>query len=98
MTLFWTNLFIFLFLAPPTSPILSSPRAQDASGLFGKDLKRAYRQIPVDPKDYNLLGYNRNDLLYFDSVLPFGLRSATLDCRRTTNAIAHIFYSAYHHQ
>ena len=60
-------------------------------------MKRAYRQIPVDPKDYVLLGYRWQDLLYFDLVLPFGLRSATLACQRTTNAIAHIFRTAYHH-
>ena len=61
-------------------------------------MKLAYRQIPVDPRDYNLLGYHWNDLLYFDLVLPFGLRSATLACQRTNNVIAHIFYSVYHHQ
>ena len=87
---------------------LSLPRSSDfahliiAKGpgcfLFKKDLKRAYWQIPVDPRDYNLLGYHWNDLLYFDLVLPFGLRSATLACQRTTNAIAHIFSSVYHHQ
>lgn len=50
--------------------------------LFKKDLKCAYRQIPVDPRDYNLLGYHWNDLLYSDLVLPFGLHSATLTCQR----------------
>ena len=62
---------------------LSLPRSADfadliiAKGpgcfLFKKDLKRAYRQIPVDPKDYIFLGYQWNDFLYFDLVLPFGL-------------------------
>ena len=66
--------------------------------LFKKDLKRAHRQIPVDTRDYNLLGYHWNDFLYFDLVLPFGLRSATLACQPTLNAIALIFYSVYHHQ
>lgn len=61
-------------------------------------MKRAYRQIPVDPRDYNFLRYHWNDLLYFDLVLPYGLRSATLACQRTTSAIAQIFYSVYHHQ
>ena len=83
---------------------LSHPRSADfadriiAKGpvcfLFKKDL-RAHRQILVDPRDYNLLGYHWNDFLYFDLVLPFGLRSPTLACQRTTNAIAHIFYSVY---
>ena len=87
---------------------LSLPRSTDFADLiitkgpgcflFKKDLKRAYRQIPVGPRDYNLLGFHWNDLLYFDLVLPFGLRSATLACQRNTNAIAHIFYSVYHHQ
>lgn len=66
--------------------------------LYKKDLKRAYRQIPIDPKDYIFLGYHWHDLLYFDLVLPFGLRSATQACQRTTNAIAYVFRSAYHHE
>lgn len=62
---------------------LSLPRSADFADLimakgpgcffFKKDLKRAYRQIAVDPRDYNLLGYHWNDFLYFDLVLPFGL-------------------------
>ena len=84
---------------------LSLPRSADfadriiARGpvcfLFKKDLKRAHRQIPVDPRDYNLLGYHWNDFLYFDLAPPFGLPSPTLVCQRTTNAIAHIFCSVY---
>lgn len=65
--------------------------------LYKKDLKRAYRQIPVDPQDYPFLGYHWNNCLYFDLVLPFGLRSATLACQRTTNAITHIFRTAFQH-
>ena len=65
--------------------------------LYKKDLKRAYRQIPVDPKDYFFLVYHWSDCLYFDLVLPFGLRSATLAFQRTTNAITHIFQSVFNH-
>ncbi len=65
--------------------------------LYKKDLKRAYRQISVDPQDYPFLGYHWNNCLYFDLVLPFGLRSATLACQRTTNAITHIFRTAFQH-
>ena len=66
--------------------------------LYEKDLKRTYRQIPVDPKDYRFLGYCGKNLFYFDTVLPCGLRSATLACQRTMNAISYIFRSAYHHE
>ena len=41
--------------------------------IFKTDLRRAFRQIPVDPADIPLLGFQVNDLLYFHVVLPFGL-------------------------
>lgn len=58
--------------------------------LYKRDLRRAYRQLPVDPGDIHLLGFKWDGYLYIDRVLPFGLRSAAMACQRTTNAIAHI--------
>ena len=58
--------------------------------VFKKDLRGAYRQIPVDPHDYNLLGMTVDGLLDFHTVMPFGLRSATLACQRTTKAVVYI--------
>ena len=40
------------------------------------DIKSAFRNIPVHPSDWELLGMKWNALYYFDTVLPFGLRSA----------------------
>ena len=57
---------------------------------FKKGLKRAYQQIPVDPHDYHLLSFSMDGQFYFHTVMPFGLRSATLACQRTTKAVAHI--------
>ena len=48
--------------------------------IFKKDLRRAYRQIPIDPADYRLLGMCIDGSIYFHTSLPFGLRSATLIC------------------
>jgi hypothetical protein len=59
--------------------------------LFKRDLKRAYRQIPVCPGDYNLLGYEWLDLIYIDRVLPMGLRTSALICQRLTNAVMFIY-------
>ena len=59
--------------------------------LFKKDLRRAYRQIPIDPRDYHFLGYSWNDLIFFDTVFAFGLRTAAMACQRTTNCITHLF-------
>ena len=58
--------------------------------VFKKDLRWAYRQIPVDPADYPLLGTCIDGSLYFHTSLPFGLRSATLICQRTTSSVVHI--------
>ena len=32
--------------------------------VFKKDLRRAYRQFPVDPKDYSLLGFFNQEKFY----------------------------------
>ena len=52
--------------------------------VFKKDLRRAYRQFLVDPKDYSLLGFCYQGKFYFDTRCPFGLRSSALICQRTT--------------
>ena len=61
--------------------------------LFKRELKQAYRQIPVDPGDLHLLGWSWNDSIYIDRVLPMGLRSSALMCQRLTDAIAYIMKS-----
>ena len=58
--------------------------------IYKRDLKWAYRQFPVDPRDYPLLGYCWNHDLYFDVVLPMGLRSAAMACQRITTAVCYI--------
>ena len=40
------------------------------------DVKSAFRNIPVHPDDWELLGMKWRDLYFFYRVLPFGLRSA----------------------
>lgn len=59
--------------------------------LYKKDLRRAYRQLPIDPKDYHLLGFTFNGRLYFDTRCPFGLRTSAMICQRTTSAVIYIF-------
>ena len=60
--------------------------------MFKVDLSRYFRQLPLDPGDYSLLGYVINGKLYFDKVLPMGMRSAPYIAQRVTNAIAHIIH------
>lgn len=56
--------------------------------VFKKDLSCTYCQIPVDPGNYHLLGFQVVGNFYFRSAFPFGLRSATLACQRTTQSVA----------
>ena len=79
---------------------LSFPRVDDLVALikikgkgchlFKRDLKRAYRQIPVDVSDVPLLGYQFEGKFYFDLYLSMGLRSAAFICQRVTNAIRYM--------
>ena len=58
--------------------------------IYKKDLARAFRQMPLDPKDVPLLGFVVINQLYFHTRFPFGLRSATMVCQRVTKAVIHI--------
>jgi len=58
--------------------------------IFKKDLKKAYRQIPVDPGDVPLLGYKWQGKFYFDTSLPMGMRSSAQICQRVTCAVVHV--------
>ena len=58
--------------------------------LYKRDLRKAYRQFPVDPHDYHLLGYTWNRQFYFDKALAMGLRSAAMACQRSTSAVSWI--------
>ena len=58
--------------------------------MFKVDLSRYFRQLPLDPGDYSLIGYIIDGKVYFDKVLPMGMRSAPYIAQRVTNAIAYI--------
>ncbi|KAK3732238.1 hypothetical protein QZH41_001624 [Actinostola sp. cb2023] len=58
--------------------------------LYKLDLRRAYRQFPVDPRDYHLLGLWWKDMYFIDMRLPFGLRSAPQACQRITDAVRYM--------
>jgi hypothetical protein len=65
--------------------------------MFKKDIKRAYRQIPLCPGDMHLVGFQWEDAICADRVLPMGLRSSSQICQRVTSAVRfHVFqYGLY---
>ena len=50
-------------------------------------VKSAFRNIPVHPDDWELLGMEWRGLYFFDRVLPFGLRSAPYIFNVLSNAL-----------
>ena len=60
--------------------------------MFKKDLRKAYRQIPIDPGDYHLVTYYWRKHLFCDTVLSMGLRNAAYICQRVTTAVAFIMF------
>lgn len=63
------------------------------------DLKNAFRLIPVRSQDWNLLGICWRKQYYFDTCLPFGLRSAPFLFNQLASAIhwiAQYNYSVRH--
>lgn len=60
-------------LTYPTVDDIADRIVQLGSGclLFKRDLKRAYRQLPVDPFDYPLLGDSWRDRLFFTFDCPW---------------------------
>ena len=79
-------------LSYPTVDQIAELIVQKGRGclIYKCDLKRAYRQFPVDPRDYPLLGYSWNNAFFFDVVLPVGLRPAALACQRVTSAVVFV--------
>ena len=74
---------------PKTDDIQDIPVGKNCY-MFKIDLSRYFRQIPLDPGDYSLIGYVINGRIYFDKVLPMGMRLAPYIAQRITNAIAYI--------
>ena len=62
-----------------------------ACKIFRRDLKAAYKQIPVCVGEICLLGYVHRGLLYFDVTLLMGLTNSAYICQRVTDMIMYIY-------
>ena len=47
------------------------------------------------PQDYSLVGFRWRNQLFFDKMVPMGLRSAAFITQRLTNAIVHVHRKKY---
>ena len=64
--------------------------------MMKRDLKSAFRHIPVSPVDYWLLIFQWNDKFYVDLFLPFGLRTAPRRFNLFSEALHWVFESLLH--
>ena len=63
--------------------------------MYKVDLKHAFRNIPVHPDDYPLLGMVWQGQFYYDKVLPFGLRSSPAIFNLLADAVCWILRQEY---
>ena len=61
--------------------------------LFKIDLKRAFRQLKLDPIDIQHTGLVWNGKFYIDTSIPFSYRHGSLACQRVTDAIRYIVHN-----
>ena len=57
--------------------IVSIMRLERSSLMAKFEVQNAYRIVPADREDRQLLGMEWRGAFYVDKVLPFGVRSAT---------------------
>ena len=64
--------------------------------MYKRDLKGAFRQFPIDPRDYRCTGLSWNGMIYVDTRLAMGLRSAAYCCQSVTELVAKIASKSAH--
>ena len=65
-------------------------RLGDTVYLYKIDLSRAFRQLRIDPGDFNLLTLCWLDSYYADTFCPFGHRSGAMACTRVTDLFRYV--------
>ena len=57
------------------------------------DVSRAFRNLRVDPYDFDVLGLNWRGMTYLDISIPMGLKTGSALCQRTTDVLRHVMAS-----
>ena len=63
--------------------------------IYKIDIKRAFRHVKLDPRDYDLLGL-RQDKWFLDTCLPFGFRHGSALFQRLSDAVRHTMRQRSH--
>ena len=65
------------------------PRAQ----IFKVDIERAFRNMPIDPRDARFLGLYWDGAYWIDRSIPFGFLHGSSCCQRVTDAVRYVVNS-----
>ena len=57
------------------------------------DVSRAFRNLRVDPGDFDLLGLSWKGASYLDVSVPMGMKTGSALCQRTTDVLRHVMTS-----
>ena len=60
--------------------------------MYKIDLSRAFRQLPIDPYDYNFLCLKWKGEYYSDQFCPFGHRFGSLSCSRLSDFFRYLMW------
>ena len=63
--------------------------------IYKIDIKRAFRHVKLDPRDYDLLGL-RQDKWFLDTCLPFGFRHGSALFQRLSDTVHHMMRQRGH--
>ena len=63
--------------------------------IYKIDIKRAFRHVKLDPRDYDLLGL-RQDKWFLNTCLPFGFRHGSALFQRLSDAVHHMMRQRGH--
>ena len=85
---------VFNLKYPTVDSIIDAIREKDGDVLLSKiDISRAFRNLRLDPCDYDLMGLSWDDKTYLDISLPMGAKTGSALCQRVTDVIRHIMAS-----
>ena len=59
--------------------------------LFKVDLSRGYKQMFIDPIDFEKMGFTCENMFFFDCTLSMGSRSSARCCQHITSTVVYVF-------
>ena len=79
---------------PVVQDIVDKINELNSDVLLSKiDISRAFRNLRIDPHDFDLLGLTWRNTSYLDLSVPMGMKSGSALCQRVTDVLRHIMRS-----